>query len=256
MNMPEIVQDEAVHAESLRREARQADVVVFHSRLTDTRALCEWLQDNTVDYRLVEMSMGSAEERSRYRALEQMTGWRCLPQVFSGGEFVGGAEELYALGARREGDVHVFPEKLDSLLRRLGYAGLIPFVAGTLGLVLAGNGAWSGFMASALVGYAAVILTFLGAVHWGRVLNAPDAPHASELALWSVTPSILAWAALLLPINVALPLMALLFVAVYAIDRQLLAKTSIGEMYLPLRLRLTTVVASLLTLAWVISLIN
>ena len=256
MNMPETAGLDTAYEESLKREARGADVVVFHSRLTDTRALREWLEANAVEHRFVEMSMASGEERARFHALEQMTGWRWLPQVFFGGEFIGGAQELIALGAQRQVGSRVFPETLGTLLHRLGYAGLIPFVAGVVGLAVGGSEAWTGFVASALLAYAAVILTFLGAVHWGRVLSAPAETHARELAIWGVTPSILAWLAVLLPAFLALPLLALLFGAVYAIDRQLLAGSEAGAVYLPLRARLTATVASLLTLAWIILLLR
>ena len=256
MNMPETAVLDTAHAESLRREARQSDVVVFHSRLTDTRALREWLEANAVEHRFVEMSMASGEERARFRALEQMTGWRWLPQVFFGGEFIGGAQELFSLGAQRQVGSRVFPETLGTLLHRLGYAGLIPFVAGVIGLAASGSAAWTGFVTWALLAYAAVILTFLGAVHWGRVLSAPAETHARELALWGVTPSILAWLAVLLPPVLALPLLVLLFGTVYVIDRQLLDGSQAGEVYLPLRARLTATVASLLTLAWLILLLR
>ena len=51
----------------------------------------------------------------------------------------------------------------------LGYAGLVPFAAGALGIVLLGD-ELRVFAARALVAYGAVILSFVGAVHWGLFL--------------------------------------------------------------------------------------
>jgi hypothetical protein len=51
-----------------------------------------------------------------------------------------------------------------------------------------------------LVAYAAVILSFLGAVHWGFALHSPSlSPPALRRALgWGVVPALLGWLALLL----------------------------------------------------------
>lgn len=78
----------------------------------------------------------------------------------------------------------------------LGLAGLLPFILGALGGWLA-DPARAGFALNAMLGYGAVILSFLGGVHWGRAL-APDlAPRPPwPLMLWSVTPSLLAWGAM------------------------------------------------------------
>ncbi|MEZ5476701.1 MAG: DUF3429 domain-containing protein [Thiolinea sp.] len=55
-----------------------------------------------------------------------------------------------------------------------------------------------------LAGYAAVILSFLGAVHWGVVLGQQDWLKETEIRRmlnYSVVPALLAWLALLLPVN-------------------------------------------------------
>jgi hypothetical protein len=82
----------------------------------------------------------------------------------------------------------------------LGLGGLIPFLAFAL-LSAAGPEGWRGFAFSALVAYGAAILAFLGAVHWGLALNAPESERAAgpaRLAL-GVLPALWAWVALLLP---------------------------------------------------------
>jgi hypothetical protein len=48
----------------------------------------------------------------------------------------------------------------------LGIAGLLPFVASAAGLWLLAPD-WASFAALALLTYAAVIVSFLGGIHWG-----------------------------------------------------------------------------------------
>jgi hypothetical protein len=92
----------------------------------------------------------------------------------------------------------------------LGLAGLLPF-AGLLALALLGPEGWRAPVLGGLAAYGAVILSFLGAVHWGFALRAP-APEAAatlpRLAL-GVLPSILAWIALLVPLAPGLALLAM-----------------------------------------------
>lgn len=87
----------------------------------------------------------------------------------------------------------------------LGAAGLLPFL-GLAAATLLGL-AWS---PPALVAYGATILAFLGAVHWGLALRAPDAERAAELPRLAlgVLPSLIAWVALLMPLRPALGLLA------------------------------------------------
>lgn len=81
----------------------------------------------------------------------------------------------------------------------LGLAGLIPFVACGLGAVLLGA---EGVRISllALLAYSAVILAFLGAVHWGFALTGGEAQdervRQRRYAL-GVVPALVGWAGLL-----------------------------------------------------------
>lgn len=81
----------------------------------------------------------------------------------------------------------------------LGLSGLLPFVAAALALLLAPDH-WSGFARGALIAYGAVILSFLGAVHWGLALRAPatEAWATPWRLVLGVVPSLIAWAAMLL----------------------------------------------------------
>ncbi|HDP89928.1 MAG TPA: DUF3429 family protein, partial [Thioalkalivibrio sp.] len=222
---------------ALRREAGKAEVVVFRSGLTDTRELGDWLAATGVGHAFVDMPMGEAAERARFHALRELTGWPMLPMVFHRGEFVGGERELRARLVSGEGPQaeSPWPDATQAWLRGLGYGGLIPFVAAAAAL-----GAWPaghGLLLPALLGYAAVILSFLGAVHWGRVLATPGRSDAVTLLAWGVTPSVLAWCALLLPQAYGLASFILLFALVLAVDHRLLGAAQGG--YLALRRRLT-----------------
>ncbi len=79
----------------------------------------------------------------------------------------------------------------------LGLLGLIPVLGcGAAALWLPGDKGQS--YLSALIAYGAVILSFLGAVHWGLVIGAA-APRAAGMRLGlGVVPSLIGWLALLL----------------------------------------------------------
>jgi Protein of unknown function (DUF3429) len=131
-----------------------------------------------------------------------------------------------------------------------GAAGLLPFIGGALGAWLAPEADRS-VVLYWLSGYAMVILAFVGALHWGVVMmDAAATRRAQWLAtLWSVTPALIAWAALQLPTVTGLRLMAGAFVLQYVMDRQLAARHPVPAWFLPLRAGLTAVVVIALVVA-------
>lgn len=87
---------------------------------------------------------------------------------------------------------------LPVLATLLGLAGLLPFIAcGLASLGLEGDRAMV-----ALVAYGAVILAFLGGVHWGFALQDPSGKGERPRLLLGVVPSLVGWVALLLAIAV------------------------------------------------------
>jgi hypothetical protein len=132
----------------------------------------------------------------------------------------------------------------------LGYGGLVPFVALAAGTTLGGPHAdlWR----AALFSYGAVILSFVGALHWGIALAAPGLGMRQRSALfaWSVVPALLAWPALLLYVKPATVLLLGGFAAHYWQDLRLVRSADGGGAlpgwYLPLRLRLTLVACACL----------
>ncbi len=123
----------------------------------------------------------------------------------------------------------------------LGYGGLLPF------LVLAPASLFDrihgDLWSHALYGYGAIILTFVGALHWGIAMMSSTCDERTRLRayVWSVVPALLAWPALLLsPLDASLVLVAG-FVAHYWRDRRLAGEAGLPGWYLPLRFRLTSV---------------
>ncbi len=92
----------------------------------------------------------------------------------------------------------------------LGVAGLLPVIATSLG-ALSADRAWTSFSLLALAAYAAVVLSFLGGVHWGFALSDGGqqtiAARRARFGL-GVVPSLIGWGGLLLAF-LGLPLLAL-----------------------------------------------
>lgn len=120
----------------------------------------------------------------------------------------------------------------------LGYAGLIPFVAGAAL-------AWQlppesrPLAAVALSAYAAVIVSFLGGIHWGIGFR----DGTPWLFVWGVVPSLVAAAALLLSPRHGLWIHALMLLLCYVVDRRVYAAHGL-QAWLSLRWRLSLVAAT------------
>lgn len=123
----------------------------------------------------------------------------------------------------------------------LGYGGLIPFLALTPASLLdQHHGAlWS----DALYAYGAIILSFIGALHWGLAMSQPELSERQRSAwfVWSVIPALIAWPAILFSPPLAAPLLVFGFIAHYLQDRRLARQARLPDWYLPLRLRLSSV---------------
>ncbi|MCM5571387.1 DUF3429 domain-containing protein [Burkholderiaceae bacterium FT117] len=127
---------------------------------------------------------------------------------------------------------------------RLGLGGLAPFVALALASWLTGADLGSRLVAAQL-GYGAVILSFIGALHWGAVLAAPAvAPRAATIALgWSVVPALVGWVALLVGPGWGLQLLTGAFVVALAVDWMLYRQYEFAGWFLGLRALLTAIVS-------------
>jgi len=225
------------HLDALRRDAGSAPVVLFASRITDVREPVARLDELDIEHRIVTMSMGDAAARDRFHVLEEWTGHKTLPQVFLDGRFIGGPTELLA-HPRLAGGV-------SAAGHWLGYVGLIPFVAALLGFVLSSD-ARQAYFAHQFIAYGAVILSFVGAVHWGVALGGGPMP-VMRMSI-SILPALLAWAALLLPVPAAAWLLLAGFVALRAWEASPPVSGTLPGWYRSVRTHLTLAVGLLIVL--------
>ena len=68
--------------------------------------------------------------------------------------------------------------------------------------------------------YGAVILSFLGGIRWGLVLNNKAQVQKWAPLMWSVVPSLIAWPALLLPSRYMLLVLVAGLLFQYAMDNE------------------------------------
>ena len=153
-------------------------------------------------------------------------------------------------------------KRLPLLAIILGLGGLVPFVCMTAAILFFPSNVPVPRLVVALADYGAVILSFLGAVHWGLALagdpiGVPAQPAAMRVRLGlGVLPALVGWAALLI-VLVGRPLPALLLLLLgFALTT--LAETRAARRglmppgYLGLRYVLTAVVALCLFAALVV----
>ena len=123
-----------------------------------------------------------------------------------------------------------------------GLLGLVPF----WGLALLGsiNGiAPSIIVFNYLANYAALIVTFTGAIWWGLALSQPSISVRNILFTWSLIPCLLAWAALLLPTSYALLSFAFLLLLQLLMDYIFLWRRRLIAYWVWCLRRLLTVIA-------------
>lgn len=121
----------------------------------------------------------------------------------------------------------------------LGYAGLIPFVTlAMLFLLVEGNVRQE--IGRALVGYGAVIISFLGAAHWAIAISGTNRSHSSIFMLIAVLPALLGWMATLLPLVYGAFIILISLCMLYLIDSH---RGTWCAWYLVLRRRLTFIAA-------------
>lgn len=138
--------------------------------------------------------------------------------------------------------------RIPPFIRALGVGGLVPFVllAGALWLPL--SLPQLVVVRTLLNTYAALILSFVGALHWGLALK--DCPAGQEpdglALLWGVVPCMLAWLALMLPPLATGLMLAGGFLLQLAMDWHRLARLGAPAWFLRLRIGLTAAVVSCL----------
>ncbi len=131
----------------------------------------------------------------------------------------------------------------------LGYGGLIPFIL-TLAGIYFGNEAVSAYSVVAFVSYAAVICSFVGAVHWGFILRSDDLRRQNLLLSISVLPGLLGWLALISPLPVALIILIITYPLVLIYERLSELDELLPDGYKTMRVVLTMLVTMMLLIAF------
>ena len=127
----------------------------------------------------------------------------------------------------------------------LGTFGAVPFIALAVASLLVGD-VQRDKAVLALATYGAVILSFLGGIHWGLAIagfgpKTSDAAFSRRLIL-SIVPSLVGWGALLLPPVATLGILAFAFAAMLWVDVQASDDGEAPAWYPRLRWPLTAVV--------------
>ncbi|WP_071539061.1 DUF3429 domain-containing protein [Polynucleobacter asymbioticus] len=147
------------------------------------------------------------------------------------------------------------------LVRKLAYAGLIPFVGLALMVQLAPTPV-NYLSAESLAGYGAIITSFMGALHWGASLHTLGKPLTGDrwvdrnAWIWGVIPALVAWVALHIYIPVGLLILAAMLIIQRSIDqntyRYYFSDDVTRAAFMTIRNRLTYVAAACLTWAAVV----
>ena len=130
----------------------------------------------------------------------------------------------------------------------LAFGGLIPFVAAALALTWLPDGGSRELAGRILVGYGAVILSFLGGVHWGLILRDRPVEAVRPLTM-AVLPSLAGWSTLLLPFEQAVAVQVACFGGFWLYEHRVLGAAVLPAGYLTLRRWLTLIVCASLALA-------
>lgn len=137
------------------------------------------------------------------------------------------------------------------LARRLGHAGLVPFVGGAVFVwLLVGriDAQAFAFVVSAFTSYAALVVAFMGGLPWGvsmlrQAYDQPAQAADKRGLVWGVGYVASSWVALQMPPHAGLAALGGLLIGCYLVDRKVYPELGAAG-WLKLRFRLT-VVASL-----------
>jgi hypothetical protein len=145
----------------------------------------------------------------------------------------------------------IMPRRLPILAVILGIAGIIPFLL--CGLAAAGSNSPASVLAAyVLIGYGAVILGFLGGIHWGFTLSVAHDPAEAPRLVLGVLPALAGWAALAATLYAGQPVLGLLmliaaFVLTFVTEWHGHRRGWVPAGYIGMRLAITCIVILILT---------
>ena len=145
--------------------------------------------------------------------------------------------------------------KSEKLFILIGSLGVFPFIIGLIDLLIDKNNLF--FVVHLPKYYGSIILTFLGAIYWGTILNLSPkilipVQIKSYIIIWSVIPSILAIIILSIKNNFSLLLLCISFLICQLVDEVCNKYLSFPSWYLILRRVLTLIVIIILICSYFI----
>ena len=139
------------------------------------------------------------------------------------------------------------------LIFLLSGLGLLPFFFGLIDLLLNKDNLF--FVINLPKYYGSIILTFLGSVYWGIILNDSHKNSISEkvktlIITWSIIPSLCGGLILIFSHNITIIILAICFVVVQLVDELIIRYFKFPVWYLYLRRLLTGVVILILIFSY------
>ncbi|MFT5394907.1 MAG: hypothetical protein ACI85N_000086 [Gammaproteobacteria bacterium] len=132
-------------------------------------------------------------------------------------------------------------DKTKNIIYCLSYGGLLPFVTTLVG-IYSSSKELSSYSMIAFVSYGAVILGFVGAVHWGFLLKTDSMQRQGLLLSISVLPGLIGWLALISDLPVALLMFFIAYPLLFVYEKFSELNSLLPVWYMQMRFRLTIVV--------------
>ena len=149
---------------------------------------------------------------------------------------------------------HFYFKNINSkLIILLSVLGLLPFLFGIIDLLLNKDNLF--FVINLPKYYGSVILTFLGAVYWGIILNDSNTNLISErvktyIICWSIIPSFWSGLILIFNHNITIIILAICYIIVQFVDELIIKYFKFPVWYLLLRRLLTMFVIIILIFSY------
>ena len=145
------------------------------------------------------------------------------------------------------------------LIILLSVLGLFPFIFGLFDIMVNKDNLF--FLTNLLKYYGSIILTFLGAVYWGIILNDTHKnilPNKIKILIicWSIIPSLCSVLIIIFSHNITIIILALCFIFVQFVDEFIIKYFQFPIWYLFLRRILTIVVVLILKLSYFLVIFN
>ena len=148
-----------------------------------------------------------------------------------------------------------FKNRNSKLIILLSFLGLLPFFFGIIDLFLNKDNLF--FEINLPKYYGSIILTFLGAVYWGIILNDVYKKLITEkvktfIICWSIIPSLWSGLILIFSHNITIIILALWYIIVQCVDEFIIKYFKFPIWYLFLRRILTMLVVFILIFSYIL----